>query len=129
MYILSKHASTCIEASHTNNVILPHEENHGITMRRLKQILIPITQILQCRSLKHKVHETPMKDASHPTVLLPSFCMLGRWQFLAMGSWRIVIKDTFTCLQRLLHVMLQVHSCMKESVNVAIQSAGRLVRP
>ena len=40
------------EACDTNDVILPHEENHGITLRRLKQLLIPITQILQRRALK-----------------------------------------------------------------------------
>ena len=28
--------------SNTNDVILPHEENHGITLRRLKQVLIPV---------------------------------------------------------------------------------------
>ena len=42
MYTLSKHAS--IKPSNTNDVILPHEENHGITLRCLKQGLIPITQ-------------------------------------------------------------------------------------
>ena len=40
---------------YTNDVILPHEESHGITLKRLKQVLIPITQILQPRALKHKV--------------------------------------------------------------------------
>ena len=48
------HAS---EACHTNDVIniLPHEKDHGITLRRLKQVFIPITQILQWRALKQKV--------------------------------------------------------------------------
>ena len=41
--------------SNTNDVILPHEENHGITLRYLEQVVIPITHILQCRALKHKV--------------------------------------------------------------------------
>ena len=33
--------------SKTNDVILPHEENHGITLRCSKRVLILITQILQ----------------------------------------------------------------------------------
>ena len=40
---------------YTNDVILPDEERHGITLRCLKQVLIPITQILQPRALNHKV--------------------------------------------------------------------------
>ena len=31
------------------------QENHGITLRCLTQVPIPITQILQCRALKYKV--------------------------------------------------------------------------
>ena len=44
-----------MKLSNTNDVILPHEENYGITLRCLKQILTPITQILQCLALKHEV--------------------------------------------------------------------------
>ena len=33
-----------------NDVILPHEYNHGITLRCLKHVLIPVTQILQRRA-------------------------------------------------------------------------------
>ena len=51
MYTLSEHMHACVNSpSNTNNVILPHEENHGITLRCLKQVLIPITEILQCRA-------------------------------------------------------------------------------
>ena len=41
--------------SNTNDDIRPHEENHGIPLRCLKQLLTPITQMLQCWALKHKV--------------------------------------------------------------------------
>ena len=36
------------EASNTSDPILPHEENHGITLRR-PQVPQPITQVLQIR--------------------------------------------------------------------------------
>ena len=36
MYTLSKHVS--INRANTNNVILPHGENHGISLRCLKQV-------------------------------------------------------------------------------------------
>ena len=52
MYTLTKHGS---EMCNTNDVILPHEENHGIALRRLKQVVIPITQVLQCRALTQVV--------------------------------------------------------------------------
>ena len=45
VYTLPKHASD--KASNNRDVILPHEENHGVTLRCLKQVLIPIMQILQ----------------------------------------------------------------------------------
>ena len=58
MYTLSKHASliraTSIHPS-IYGVILPDGENHGITLRCLKQVVIPIAQIPQCRALKHNV--------------------------------------------------------------------------
>ena len=42
---------SCVnEACKNNDVILPHEEIHGITLGRLEQVLIPITQILQSHS-------------------------------------------------------------------------------
>ena len=41
--------------SNTNDVILPHGENHCITLRCLKQVSRPMMQILQCRALKHNV--------------------------------------------------------------------------
>ena len=45
------HAS--MKLSNTNDIILPQEEHHGIALRCLTQVLIPITQILQCRALEH----------------------------------------------------------------------------
>ena len=55
MFSLSKHAS--INRAASNNVILSHhdEENYGITLRCLKQVLKPTLQIPQCRALKHNV--------------------------------------------------------------------------
>ena len=58
MYTLSKHASinrAIPIMSFCHMHVHDHEENHGITLRRLKQVLIPITQILQCRALEHNV--------------------------------------------------------------------------
>ena len=43
------------QASNTNVLILSHEGNHGITLGCLKQVVIPIMHILQCRSLEHNV--------------------------------------------------------------------------
>ena len=47
-YTKYKHASIIIIyiASNINDIILPHEENHGITLRCLKQVVLSITQIL-----------------------------------------------------------------------------------
>ena len=38
--------------------ILPHEKIHGITFRCLKQVFIPIVQVLKCRALKYKERVT-----------------------------------------------------------------------
>ena len=51
MYTLVKHVS--INQSNTNDVILPLEENHGTTLRCLKQVLMFIMQLLQCRAFIH----------------------------------------------------------------------------
>ena len=57
MYTRSKHASMnrappMMSSCHMH---ASYEENYGITLRCLKQDFIIITQILQCRALKHKV--------------------------------------------------------------------------
>ena len=46
--------STRNEQSKTSGVILPYEENHGITLRCLKEVLTPVTHILQSRALRHE---------------------------------------------------------------------------
>ena len=41
--------------SKTNDVILPHEVNDGMTLRDRYENLVQAPQVLQCRALKHNV--------------------------------------------------------------------------
>ena len=78
MYTPSKHASI--------NGAIPMMSSchmsHSITLRCLKQVLIPIMQILKCRALEHKVllisdRQIPESFASHnplPAVALSHSC-------------------------------------------------------
>ena len=41
------------------DVILPHEKHHSVCLRSLKQMRALVTQILQCRALKHEALPIP----------------------------------------------------------------------
>ena len=107
VYTLSKHAS--IKLSNTNDVILPHEENHGITLRCLKQD----------RHIYHAnlaMQGTQTQGASHllrhPAGTMYRICLVLAYEAsmqdtIASGSvslgslWQPILKRSKRCMQRM----------------------------
>ena len=66
-------------------------------MRRLKQIFCPITQILQCRALKHKVLLIPKTPCWHITQILSCLGTPSKHPVSLGSLWQPTLKRKKRC--------------------------------